>query len=434
MVTELDKNPVTNIVNELFPSQYDLIPGVNQIYELNFAASELKSLSKDELIRRSAYLRLVDGEESYHYQMCKNSILDLNKSSSIRLKTFMQMYQFKTAYATHGLFPYRGKFHPQMIKALINLIGIKEDEVLLDPMMGSGTTNIEASIMGIDSIGLDISPFCVLMVNSKINGLFLDPEPLKDCIANSSKIFEYLHAYSEPLFGSPSLTPPKELPFLAHKKYVEYLQLCYLDGMGYASRRKNKDAGELFPSLLTKYFNVLNAFSKARKELKMKVGKARIFQGDARDLKTYGNIEDSSIGGIVTSPPYSFAIDYLKGDKSQLEFLGINLEAIRDKMIGLRGDKKDLGDKVTKYLEDMTKVMGEMHRVLKENKYAVIVIGTNASQLQKIAEYTDRKVKLEDEIVRIAREVGLSLSQRISRPIEGIRNSIRNEEIIFFRK
>src|SRR6476646_8363433 len=99
----------------------------------------------------------------------------------------MQMYQFKTAYATHGLFPYRGKFHPQMIKALINLIGIKEDEVLLDPMMGSGTTNIEASIMGIDSIGVDISPFCVLMVNSKINGLLLDPEPLKDCIANSSK-------------------------------------------------------------------------------------------------------------------------------------------------------------------------------------------------------------------------------------------------------
>jgi DNA modification methylase len=133
----------------------------------------------------------------------------------------------------------------------------------------------------------------------------------------------------------------------------------------------------------------------------------------------------------VTSPPYSFAIDYLKGDKSQLEFLGANIGDLKQNMIGLRG--KDGADKVSKYLDDMKKILREMHRVLKEDKFAVILIGTNTSQLLKISEYLN-KVKLEDELVRIGQDAGFSLNQRIIRPIEGIRNSIRNEEILFLRK
>ena len=134
--------------------------------------------------------------------------------------------------------------------------------------------------------------------------------------------------------------------------------------------------------------------------------------------------------GIVTSP-YSFAIDYLKGDKSQLEFLGANIGDLKQNMIGLRG--KDGADKVSKYLDDMKKILREMHRVLKEDKFAVILIGTNTSQLLKISEYLN-KVKLEDELVQFGQDVGFSLNQRIIRPIEGIRNSIRNEEILFLRK
>ena len=53
---------------------------------------------------------------------------------------------------------------------------------------------------------------------------------------------------------------------------------------------------------------------------------------------------------------------------------------------------------------------------------------------KKIAEYIDGNLKLEHEIIAIAKEVGLTLTQRIIRPIEGIRNSIRNEEIIIFKK
>jgi hypothetical protein len=46
-------------------------------------------------------------------------------------------------YATHGLHPFKGKFYPQLAKALLNLAGADEGRVLLDPYCGSGTTLLE---------------------------------------------------------------------------------------------------------------------------------------------------------------------------------------------------------------------------------------------------------------------------------------------------
>ncbi|MCJ7761707.1 site-specific DNA-methyltransferase [Candidatus Bathyarchaeota archaeon] len=158
-----------SLVRELLPPGYELVPGVNQIYELELALAEYRFLSKSELVKRSAYFQKVDGVETYHYQLCSGAPLRIDETTSIRLRTFFQAYQFKTGYATHGLFPYRGKFHPQLIKAIINIIGVKPGDIVLDPMTGSGTTNIEASLLGIDSIGVEASPFCCLMARAKAN-------------------------------------------------------------------------------------------------------------------------------------------------------------------------------------------------------------------------------------------------------------------------
>ena len=38
-----------------------------------------------------------------------------------------------------NLFPYRGKFHPQLIRALLNILQIKPGQTVLDPMAGSST-------------------------------------------------------------------------------------------------------------------------------------------------------------------------------------------------------------------------------------------------------------------------------------------------------
>ena len=156
------------LAKELFPKGFELLPGTNQIYELEFALGEYRSLSSSELVARSAYFYKVNDKETNHYRICADAALYVDESSSARLKSFFQAYRFKTSYATHGLFPYRGKFHPQLIKAIMNLMELQKGETVLDPMMGSGTTNIEASLIGINSIGIDASPFCRLMARQKL--------------------------------------------------------------------------------------------------------------------------------------------------------------------------------------------------------------------------------------------------------------------------
>ena len=50
----------------------------------------------------------------------------------------------------------------------MNIIVLKEGENVLDSMTGFGAVNIEASIIGVNLIGIDMSPFCILMSRAKV--------------------------------------------------------------------------------------------------------------------------------------------------------------------------------------------------------------------------------------------------------------------------
>ncbi len=148
---------------QLFPPDRQLVPHLDDVYELELAFYENRLLADEELMRNGAYFARVGDTYTRHFLMCTGNPLKLPVHSSSRLKSFFQKNQFRTGYATHGLFPYRGKFHPQMIKGLMNVMGLKPGETVLDPMMGSGTILVEACLMGIESIGVDLSPFCRFM-------------------------------------------------------------------------------------------------------------------------------------------------------------------------------------------------------------------------------------------------------------------------------
>src|ERR1035438_2021902 len=51
-------------------------------------------------------------------------------------------------YGTHGLHEYRGKFFPQLVRALLNAAAVPTNAVVADPMCGSGTTAVEAVLGG----------------------------------------------------------------------------------------------------------------------------------------------------------------------------------------------------------------------------------------------------------------------------------------------
>lgn len=49
------------ITAKLFPANHQLIDGADEIFELNFALWEYENLNKQDLIKRSAYFKSVDG-------------------------------------------------------------------------------------------------------------------------------------------------------------------------------------------------------------------------------------------------------------------------------------------------------------------------------------------------------------------------------------
>ncbi|MGB4258736.1 MAG: DNA methyltransferase [Phycisphaerae bacterium] len=67
-----------------------------------------------------------------------------------------------TLYLTHGIHPYPAKFPPQIVRWAIKKFTV-EGELVLDPMVGSGTTLVECAAEKRKGIGIDIDPLARLV-------------------------------------------------------------------------------------------------------------------------------------------------------------------------------------------------------------------------------------------------------------------------------
>lgn len=401
----------TPLLEKLFAKDYQLIDGTDEIFELDLALWEHEVLSKKELIDRSAYFKLVDGKETAHFKTCNlQNLEEVHKNSSFRTKVFFLDGKYSTGYATHSLFPYRGKFHPQLIRALLNILDIKPGHTVLDPMAGSSTVAVEANLLGIDAISVDLSPFCELMGKVKTFALNLDINILESIVANPKEILEKLKKDRVPEYFKNNKDDKK-------RSYYEVVLLAFLDTVGFAGR-SNSSIDKLFPRVLERYISTIKYFQEARQKMDLKIGKSKIIQSSILKLP----IDDDSIDAIITSPPYSFAIDYLKNDQPQLEYLGHNLETLRQEMIGLQG--RGVENKLEIYFDKMDKALGEMKRVSKKGSPIVIIIGTNDIQTNG--------VRLETKVIELGEKQGLKFELNLKKPIRGLQNTMKEESILFF--
>lgn len=401
----------TPLLEKLFAKDYQLIDGTDEIFELDLALWEYEVLSKKELIDRSAYFKLVDGKETSHFKTCNlQNLEEVHKNSSFRTKVFFLDGKYSTGYATHSLFPYRGKFHPQLIRALLNILDIKPGHIVLDPMAGSSTVAVEANLLGIDAISVDLSPFCELMGKVKTFSLNLDINILESIIENPKEILEKLKKDRVPEYFKNNKDDKK-------RSYYETVLLAFLDTVGFAGR-SNSSIDKLFPRVLERYISTIKYFQEARQKMDLKIGRSKIIQGSILKLP----IDDDSVDAIITSPPYSFAIDYLKNDQPQLEYLGHNLETLRQEMIGLQG--RGVENKLEIYFDKMNQALGEMKRVSKKNAPIVIIIGTNDIQTNG--------VRLETKVIELGEKQGLKSELNLKKPIRGLQNTMKEESILFF--
>ncbi|MDI6752565.1 MAG: hypothetical protein QME07_06955 [bacterium] len=347
----------------------------------DFREFELKDNGNfDVLKRRLAYFKTINGDYSDYYYLQR-----YNQTKSVN------------QYLTHWIYPYKGKFHPQMIRALMNIIKIQNDETLFDPFVGSGTAVLEAQILGVNATGLDISPLCVLISKVKTESIDVLDE-----------IKEYKDFY---LFKKGGKEPGDE-------RIRNFYKVAEMMAHSDQSRR-GKNFESSFVSDALKMIASVEDYNNAIKKHNLKIGKTKIIEGDTRKI----NLKDESVDGIITSPPYSIALNYVANDAHSLKALGYDLDKIKEDFIGVRGtglNKFELYDK------DMEKAYSEMYRVLKKDKYCVIVIGN--------VTFEGQEINTTQNVIDYCEKIGFKAIKKIEKIIYGLYNVMQKEYILIFQK
>jgi DNA modification methylase len=405
---------IESIINKAFGNNVALLSSVDELFELEMAFLEFNCLSKEQLLERSAFIKSIDNQCTKHFLLYSNYDEKINESRSAATQAYFEEGQFSTGYATHGLFPYRGKFHPQLIKGLLNILGVEKGETILDPMAGSGTANVEAAFMGINSIACDVSPFCQFMIKVKYESLTIDLNLLENLPFDSNKLFDFFKQGNV-------LKKISQVKEFEKQKIYNLAFLAWLDALGYSKRVVRSNHEQLFAKVLPRYIETVKSLLKNPYFKQDEIGKVEIL-GNSEALKI--DLPNGSVDCVITSPPYSFAIDYIENDKDQLEFLGYNTKELKSKLIGLKGKNKT--ERLNNYFADMDKVCAEISRVLKKDKYFAMVIGSNTNQTGGI--------RLEQTIIDSAKKYDLPLVKPILKPIKGMRNTMKDEYILIFKK
>jgi len=390
--------------------QARLFSNVQFIYELILAQLELRSLGvvfemtdgfscfrllnvdDDERLKRQlAYFQTVRGENTdYVYISRKNRTRSVNQ------------------YLTHWIYPYKGKFHPQLVRAALNIIGLEPGDTVLDPFVGSGTTSLEAQLLGVNSVGFDASPLCVLQSRVKTASHEVIDKIRERC-AELSKV----NAGNASLHEATSTMSAD-----TDQRVADFFRLAQLVALSDSVRRR-KDAAAALASKTELMVQSVADYDQIRKDLGLTLGRATIERGDARALP----VRDNSIDGIITSPPYSIALDYIKNDAHALQALGLDTSELREQFIGLRGTMKE---RIPLYNEDIQGCLNEMVRVLKPNKYALIVIGN--------AVFGGTSLQSTELITKHASKIGLRLTRSIDKTIFGLYNIMQKEKVLIFKK
>ena len=392
---------------------------VQFIYEEQLARVELRSLGCDRLQRhpdnpwrirahvngtgqaileRSAYVGTLDGVSTTYEQLIRPNYQggEFNRTRSVN------------QYLTHWIYPYRGKFHPQMVRALLNILGVGRRSVVLDPYMGSGTTALETVLLGAESVGIDVSPLCVLLTRVKTQSVFR---------------LEQIRVQVDALLKRDPLSP-HDSSVAANDDVIvrDFLTMARLVTFSDISRR-NRDGPTAFRKNLQAMLASVDAHAMAMRRFKIKPGPVSVSLGDARDLRASG-IAEASIDAVVTSPPYSIALDYAKNDQHALEALGIDLSQLRSEMTGVRG--RGPKQKLALYNEDMKKMFVEVARVMKPGARAAFVIGN--------ATVDGREYTTTEQMAEWAVEAGLSRERELLKLVFGLYNVMSDEKILIFRK
>lgn len=331
---------------------------------------------------------------------------------------------------THGLHKYPAKFFPELPRWFIKCYS-KEDELVLDPFSGSGTTNVEALLLRRNSVGIDVDPFSRFLSKVKTTPLHeeeLDASQkyLLRAIVNyhPSKVLETdvpSFPYRDNWFNGEIIL---ELAYLrkaiesleASTKTKNFFKICFSSVIRSVSNADDNCTRTVIRKKLNKRVYPADALKKFTTGILVNVPKMIEFSKkcpkrikvsfpenqDARDINYPENYFDLAL----TSPPYANAVDYPRTHQLESYWLGLangSLTPLKKKHVGTESVSSDQyrilhkigvidADRVIatiyksdprrafiayKYLKDIKENLKEVHRVLKRDGRYIIVVGNN---------------------------------------------------------
>lgn len=262
--------------------------------------------------------------------------------------TFISVREFERTKHVHRLHPYLGKFIPQLVEVFLKKY-FKKGDTIIDPFAGSGTALIEANILGMNSVGIELSPFNVLIQKVKIKKYNLKEveKEIIDALKRLKHFSKTVQSKNQPLFENEIST------FVTDSGYLKYWfsDRALQEILFYRSiikDYKNQDILKIILSRSARSARLIPHYDLARpknavreaywcikhrrycdpidealkfinrysydtirriKEFdKIRTGAfIKIYRGDARIIKLPNEI---MIDGIFTSPPYVGVIDY----------------------------------------------------------------------------------------------------------------------------
>lgn len=389
--------------------QVEALNGVSEVdtTENGFEAKSGLDLSEEQL-RRLTFFEEVEGPDGtivptqeYLDRLPKT---DENTAS---LDSLLQQVPNKRehSYLTHDYHSYKGKYYPHLVSSCINAYG-DDPDLVLDPFMGSGTTNLESFLHGIDSAGIDLNPIAYLISRTKLQALEADQQALDDELSEFTNLIE--HRLNHPKLrkqqrldnfvdgsGQQLELDIERLTEVLPEYNREYLESWFendtlkevcaiLDAINDV---ENETAADILRISLSNIIrkvslqnesqlrvnrldsaprdvDVLNEFlreiNKRRKALQnydqfkddlgIGGGEYNLVQGDSRELSSELGLSDNSVSYALTSPPYATGLPYI--DMWRLSIFLLDLMDKNDrrdfewKMVGNREINKGQREKL----------------------------------------------------------------------------------------
>lgn len=349
----------------------------------------------------------------------------------------------------HRLHPYLGKFIPQLAEIFLRKY-FREGDTVYDPFCGSGTTLVEANVLGINAIGCDIAAFNCLLTRVKTQEydvelmkkevmdilsrteeatrpLFLDLNSTEDFAGVAS---EYLLKWYAPQSLIEMIVYRSMIP---NYQYQDLLKVILSRSARSARLTTHFDLDfpkepQREPYYCYKHSKICHPTQEALKFLRrysldtirriQQYSKIRtkaevdVIWGDARTV----NLK-KSIDGIITSPPYVGLIDYHEQHRYAYELLDLPIRSEEELGASFRGASQTAKEI---YKQGIASVFANAGEYMKAGKRVVIIVHD--------------KDDLYDDI---AGQCGFEIEDTVTRHVNrrtGLRSQEFFEEVFVWRK